>query len=66
MASKQAQQRWRDRTRKGLIKKSLICPVCGKKVRADSSRAPYHFKCWRTTDEGKKFLAEKKRNSRKK
>ena len=66
MAKAKAQAKWRDRVKKGLVNKTVICPICNKPCRADTSKAPYHHNCWRTTDEGKEYLRLMKQKSRKK
>lgn len=66
MATAKAQAKWRDRARKGLTKKFVTCPICDKPCKADSSKSPYHFKCWSTTDEGREYLRLMKQKSRKK
>ena len=65
MATKEAQAKWRDRKKKGLIAKNLICPICNKPCRSDSSKAPYHTKCCQKhTIEGREYMKEMKRKSR--
>ncbi|VEP13087.1 hypothetical protein H1P_1810026 [Hyella patelloides LEGE 07179] len=64
MTTAKSQAKWRDRVAQGLVEKNLLCPVCNKPCRADSSKAPYHHKCWRTTNEGKAYLRKMKQKSR--
>lgn len=66
MATAKAQAKWRDRVSKGLVKQNPLCPICNKPCRGDSSKAPYHFKCWQTTDEGREYLRLMKQKSREK
>jgi hypothetical protein len=64
MTTAKSQAKWRSRVAQGLVQQNSTCPVCQKPCRADSSKAPYHHKCWRTTDEGKAYNRAMKRKSR--
>jgi len=64
MATARSQAKWRDRVNKGKVKQNQICPMCGKPCRADSIHAPLHTKCWRKTEEGKKYMRLAKQKSR--
>ncbi|WP_144871443.1 hypothetical protein [Hyella patelloides] len=66
MATAKSQAKWYERSLKGLVALNPICPVCNKRCRADSSKAPYHTQCWRKTDEGREYMREMKRKSREK
>ena len=64
MATSKQQAKWRERSSNGLIEQNPICPGCGRKIKAGSSKAPYHFKCWLKTDNGREYMREKQKQSR--
>ena len=72
MVTAKSQARWRDRVAKGLVSLNPICPICQKKCRSDTKKrieikgksCLVHHKCWLKTDEGRKYLAQKKQESR--
>ena len=65
MADAEAQARWRQRVSLGEILPICEGEECEKKLRIDSSHAPLCRDCWRGTDEGKAYLAEKQAERRK-
>jgi hypothetical protein len=48
-----------------MTKTRCVCANCFKRLRANSTHAPLCRDCWYKTDDGKKYLNQKKAESRK-